>query len=227
MKLESELDALLATARELVQAEDDAIHQIAQLYDALTRSKATLKRTRTLAQATARRMRTVARRMDLAPAEALANARELAALEALVARAAPAAEAVTLRAANVVPLRPAASFARKSAAQEDANTALQTALREVMADLTPRLTLVLTRIFGLDLAPHSRLTAGCRLDAATLAESLGVSTTAIYLDMVLAAERLREPSRAARLRPFYDALKAQDKRGGDVRLLRFLFDPKR
>jgi hypothetical protein len=59
MKLQSELDALLATARELVQAEDDAIHQISQLYDALTRSKATLKRTRTLAQATARRMRTV------------------------------------------------------------------------------------------------------------------------------------------------------------------------
>jgi len=227
MKLQSELDALLATARELVQAEDDAMYQISQLQDALTRSKATLKRTRTLAQATARRMRTVARRMDLAPAEALANARELAALEALVGRAAPAAEAVTLRAANVVPLRPAASFAPKSAAQEDANTALQTALREVMADLTPRLTLVLTRIFGLDLASHRRLTEGCRLDAATLAESLGVSTTAIYLDMVLAAERLREPSRAARLRPFYDALKAQDKRGGDVRLLRFLFVPKR
>ena len=222
MKLQSELDALLATARELVQAEDDAIYQMTQLYDALTRSKATLKRTRTLAQATARRLRIVARRMDLAPPEALANARELAALEALVARATPAAEASAPRPNNVVALRP-----RASPAQEDPKAALQTALREVMEGLTPRHSLVLTRIFGLDLAPHAPLIEGCRLDAVALAETLGVSTTAIYFDMVLAAERLREPSRAARLRPFYDALNAQDKRGGDVRLLRFLFDPKR
>jgi hypothetical protein len=156
------------------------------------------------------------------PPEAIANARELAALEALVARVAPAAEASAPRPNNVVALRP-----RASSAQEDPKAALQTALREVMEGLTPRHTLVLTRIFGLDLAPRNPLIEGCRLDAVTLAESLGVSTTAIYLDMVLAAERLREPSRAARLRPFYDALKAQDKRGGDVRLLRFLFDPKR
>ncbi len=91
MKLQSELDLLLATARELVQAEEDAVHQITQRHAALTS-------------------------------------------------------------------RPA---------------------------------LLLTRNFGLDLAPHAPLIKGCPLNAVALAETLGVKTISIYFDMALAAERLR------------------------------------
>mgnify|MGYP003896198511 CR=1 FL=1 len=57
MKLNSELDVLLATARELLQAEDDANQQTLQLHAALMRTREGLQRNRLLAKATAERLR--------------------------------------------------------------------------------------------------------------------------------------------------------------------------
>lgn len=218
MQLNSELDILLATARELVQAEDDAQHQITQLYAALVRSREALKRTQGLAQATARRLRLLARRQQLATPQALASAPELAALEALIARAL-ATQAP--RAPNVVLLREQAP----PVAQNPAST-LHVALREALGELDPRQSLVLTGMLGIDLTPGAPLDGRYPQDARSMAKVLGVSEDRVYLDFMVAAQNLREPARAARLRPHYEALNKRA-RGCEARLLRLIFEPSR
>lgn len=216
MKLKTELDVLLALARELVQAEDDAEHQLAQLYAALMRNRASLKRTRTLAQATARRLRVLARRLDLDTPATLARTSELATLEALLTRATASHPP---RTDNVVALRRPTAVA-----PADPASALEATLRQLVSELGQREALVLCSFFGIDLSPRAPFDGRYPQGAEVLAKTLGISEETVYLDFERATAGLREPTRAARLRPFYEAMKDQPARGPAARLLRFIFE---
>ena len=217
MKLNSELDVLLATARELLQAEDDAKQQTLQLHAALMRTREGLQRNRLLAKATAERLRVLAGRLHLVPPEVLAKAQALSAIAALLA---PAPVDASPRVAHVLPFRPYGPFAH-----ENPEAALQRVLRELLADSRPTQVQVLTRVFGLDLTPGAPLAGSRPLGGPALAKELGVSATSICDDFFLVTNRLREPQRAARLRPFYDALRSKRRPSRGAAFLRFIFEP--
>ena len=125
MPLSSELDVLLATAREISRARQDAHHQIGQLEDALTQAREGLKHTNALAVQITRRLRDLGRRQGLLPPAVRAGTLELAQLAALTSQGL-AAKTGHARASNVVPLRanmPAAAADPKPVASQSRCTA--------------------------------------------------------------------------------------------------------
>ena len=224
MPLSSELDVLLATAREIARARQAAHHQIGQLEEALTQAREGLKHTKALADQITRRLREVARRQGLLPPASRAGAVDLLALATLTTQAL-AAQAAQARAPNVVVLRPSLSAEAAADAAEPARP-LPAVLREVLATIDARQARVLRLCFGIarheDEAPDARGPQSL-MQAAKL---MGLRPQDVVRHFERALAKLRHPSRADLLRPYLEDGEVRRAATREAALLHAVF-PKR
>lgn len=202
MALSSELDVLLATAREISRARQAAHRQIGELEEALTQAREGLKHTNALADQITHRLREIGRRQGLLPPASRAGSLGLLALATLTTQAL-AAQAAQVRAPNVVALRPSLSEKATADALEPGRT-LSAVLCELLATLDEREARVLRLCFGIarreDEAPEAR-GPQTLMQAAKL---MGLRAQDVVRRFEHGLAKLRHPSRADRLRPFLD-----------------------
>ena len=224
MPLSSELDVLLATAREISRARQAAHHQIGQLEEALTQAREGLKHTNALADQITRRLRELARRQGLLPPASRAGSVDLLALATLTTQAL-AAQAAQARAPNVVVLRPSLSAEAAADAAEPARP-LPAVLREVLATIDARQARVLRLCFGIarheDEAPDARGPQSL-MQAAKL---MGLRPQDVVRHFERALAKLRHPSRADLLRPYLEDGEVRRAATREAALLHAVF-PKR
>ena len=220
MPLSSELDVLLATAREISRARQDAHHQIGQLEDALTQAREGLKHTNALAVQITRRLRDLGWRQGLLPPAVRAGTLELAQLAALTSQGL-AAKTGHARASNVVPLR--ANMPAAAADPVQTGRPPPAALREVLATIDAREARVLRLCFGIarheDEAPDARGPQSL-MQAAKL---MGLRPQDVVRHFERALAKLRHPSRADLLRPYLEDGEVRRAATREAALLRAVF----
>lgn len=224
MTLSSELDVLLATAREISRARQDAHHQIGQLEEALTQTREGLKHTNALAVQITQRLRELGRRQGLLPPAPRAGTLDLAALATLTTQGL-AAKAAQARASNVVALRPILSLEATADTLEPGRP-LPAVLREVLATIDARQARVLRLCFGIarheDEAPDARGPQSL-MQAAKL---MGLRPQDVVRHFERALAKLRHPSRADLLRPYLEDGEVRRAATREAALLHAVF-PKR
>ena len=223
MTLSSELDVLLATARELSRARQDAHHQIGQLEEAIAQAREGLKQTNALAAQITQRLRELAKRQGLLPPSSRAGSLDLVSLAAQTTQAL-AANITRHRAPNVVALRSLASSPVAAAETDDNDQpTLPTLLREVLETLDERDARVLRLSFGL--ARRDGLAADARgpLPLTQVAKLMGQRLSETNLRLQRALLKLRHPSRANRLRPHFNLLDPQAAASREALLLQAVF----
>lgn len=223
MTLASELDVLLATARELTRARQDAQQQIGHLETALVQARDGLKHTNALAAQIARRLRVLATRQGLLPPGARADSLDLSSLAAQTAQAL-AACAERASAPNVVALRPPATPASAPQAAETADASdLPRVLRDVLGSLDERDARVLRLVYGITRHAAQAPDGSGPLSLMAVANMMGLRPKETVDRFLRALAKLRHPSRADRLRPLFIGLDARQAVSGEAGLLRAVF----